>query len=104
MTQPFRFRLPGILLAAALVVGCGDRDDAAERVGPTPPAVDPATLEAPVTASPDTAAEPSIAVGVWAPILPPVAAGDVRRALRDAREAFDEGRLLAAEGTEAALP
>lgn len=102
MTQPLRIRLPGVLLAALLAGGCGDRE--AEQVAPgdAPVAVDPRALEAPVAPADDAALEEPVDVAEWTPALPPVAASDVRRALRDARQLQDEGKLIAATPADVA--
>ncbi len=87
--------LPGVLLAVALSTACSRSDPAPEDDAPAPAAVDPADLEADVEQIAEAPMPPVADVPDWQPVLPEVAAADVRKALREAKAAHEEGRLLA---------
>ena len=101
MTTPLRMLLL-ILLAGALVGGCGgNADDPPGSDAPLPATVDPAGLEAdPEPEEPLSQDAPELAP--WAPVIEPVPAGGFRAALRAADEAVEAGRLIATPQQEVA--
>ena len=95
MTTPPRFLPCLVLLAAALLAGCGGRVDDAPAGGPAAvETVDPSELEADVE-EPLEAEAPEVAP--WAPVIDAVPANQFRATLRDAADAVEAGRLLTPE-------
>lgn len=92
MTQLLRNLVPGVLLACGLLAGCGAPEAPAGDEAANPPeAVDPAELEADIE---EPAVEDDADPLDWAPVIAPVAKGEIRATLRLAREAQEAGRLL----------
>ena len=86
-----------VLLAGALLAGCGGRadgDPVAEA--PSPKTVDPAELEADVEVEP---VAPAAEVLPWTPVIEAVPANQFSATLRAAAQAVEAGQLLTPEAS-----
>ena len=95
MTTPPRFLPSLVLLACALLAGCGGGVDDDEAKGAAPlQTVDPSELEADVE---EPLAAPAPEVAPWVPVIQAVPDARFRATLRGAADAVEAGRLLAPE-------